>query len=81
MRIHVSKWIKFTWHLYLSGGATTATKKKKKKNKKKNVAAVDGSTAGQTGVPLAKGQTEPPTIPINQLFPDGNDTLRIQSQE
>lgn len=67
--------------LYLSGGATTATKKKKKKNKKKNVAAADGNATGQTGIAVAKGQTEPPTIPINQLFPDGNDTFLIQLQK
>jgi len=45
-------------------GASAGKKKKKNKNKKKNSNA---ATEGKIG-----GQTNPPTVPIVQLYPEGN---------
>ncbi|GLE02097.1 hypothetical protein PINS_up010935 [Pythium insidiosum] len=68
-------------------GAASASKKKKKKKKKKSksaksAAAAAAGTAGSKPPPfrgvtgftdsyVALGQTEPPTIPVAKLFPDG----------
>jgi methionyl aminopeptidase len=50
------------------GDGTTAEKKKKKKKKKKA-----GAESGVVDQPKpAKKQTNPPSIPINELYPDGN---------
>lgn len=48
----------------LQGEAAAVKKKKKNRSKKKTSADV-------TKTVTAKGQTEPPTIPIVELFPDG----------
>ncbi|OWY97399.1 Methionine aminopeptidase, partial [Phytophthora megakarya] len=65
-----------------SGAATEGakTKKKKKKSKKKKSKATGAGSkvppfcgvSGFTDSYVGVGQTEPPTIPIEKLFPDGN---------
>ena len=59
--------IQWCLSISLEGAAAAGGKKKKKKNKKKT-----GGAAANTAIPVAKGQTNPPTIPINQLYPDGS---------
>ena len=61
------------------GADNNIKKKKKKKSKKKKSMAVAGSklppfrgVSGFTDSYVAVGQTEPPTIPIEKLFPDGH---------
>ncbi len=55
--------------------STNPTKKKKKKKNKKK--ATDGS-AEQNGA--VKKQTDPPSIPVCELYPDGNFPIgEIQS--
>ncbi|KAJ0394074.1 hypothetical protein P43SY_010113 [Pythium insidiosum] len=68
-----------------AGAAASASKKKKKKKKKKSKAAKSGAAGAGAGTKLppfrgvsgytdsyvALGQTEPPTIPVAKLFPDG----------
>ncbi|XP_032243332.2 methionine aminopeptidase 2 isoform X2 [Nematostella vectensis] len=49
---------------------STATKKKKKKKKKKAGNGEGGDGQAQNGAP--KIQTDPPTIPISELFPNKN---------
>jgi len=49
----------------VEGGEQTAAKKKKNKKKK------DGAGGGGE-VKVAKTQTEPPTVPISELFPNGD---------
>ncbi len=51
-----------------SGDGNAAVKKKKKNKSKKKTSASSAATATSA----AKGQTEPPTIPIVALFPDGS---------
>lgn len=51
-----------------SGDGKAAVKKKKKNRSKKKTPASSAATA----TAVAKGQTEPPTIPIVALFPDGS---------
>lgn len=51
---------------------TTSTKKKKKK-KKKSAGAKTTEGEGQNGTsPSAREQTDPPTVAISELFPNGN---------
>ena len=53
------------------GDENAATKKKKKnRSKKKTAVSTDSKT-----VVIVKGQTEPPTIPIVALFPDGKKII------
>ena len=53
------------------GDENAATKKKKKnRSKKKTAVSTDSKT-----VVIVKGQTEPPTIPIVALFPDGKQII------
>ena len=47
-----------------------AGKKKKRNRPKKKNPTPDGIK-----IPIAKGQTEPPTIPIIDLFPDGKKNI------
>ncbi|XP_071961480.1 uncharacterized protein [Antedon mediterranea] len=51
------------------GGDTEVAKKKKKKKKKKTGA---GGGVVVVAEPVQKQQTDPPTIPISELFPSGN---------
>ena len=53
-----------------AGGDEAAAAKKKKKKKKKKAAA--GGPEQPTRPKMAKKQTNPPTIPICELFPDGH---------
>ncbi|KXJ25397.1 methionine aminopeptidase 2B [Exaiptasia diaphana] len=50
------------------GGSTNTSSKKKKKKKKKPGSA----SQGETNKPAATQQTDPPTVPISQLFPNNN---------
>ncbi|KAJ8518985.1 hypothetical protein ON010_g18134 [Phytophthora cinnamomi] len=63
-------------------GESAKSKKKKKKHKKKSKSKASGASAGSKPPPfrgvagftdsyVGVGQTEPPSIPIEQLFPDG----------
>ena len=45
-------------------------KKKRKRNRNKNKKADDST--GKTGTTTALKQTDPPTLPVSQLFSDGN---------
>ena len=49
-----------------SGENATASKSSKKKNKSK------GKSGGSGGNSGAKTQTDPPSLPVSQLFPSGN---------
>lgn len=49
-----------------SGENATASKNNKKKNKSKGKSGSGGGNAG------AKTQTDPPSLPVSQLFPSGN---------
>jgi hypothetical protein len=60
----------FIINLILTGEDNGAIKKKKKSRSKKKNPAV-------SNVVTVKGQTDPPTIPIVELFPDGNTTPDI----
>jgi hypothetical protein len=60
----------FIINLILTGEGNGAVKKKKKSRSKKKNPAV-------SNVVTVKGQTDPPTIPIVELFPDGNTTPDI----
>ena len=50
-------------------GTSEEAKKKRKRNRNKNKKKADGS---EPKVSEAVKQTDPPTLPISQLFPDGN---------
>ena len=50
-------------------GTSEEAKKKRKRNRNKNKKKAEGSEAKSSEV--AK-QTDPPTLPVSQLFPDGN---------
>ncbi len=60
----------FIINLILTGEGSGAVKKKKKSRSKKKNPAV-------SNIVSVKGQTDPPTIPIVELFPDGNTTPDI----
>ena len=53
----------------VAGDGAAVGKKKRNRGKKKKES--DKEEPASTGTVL-KGQTNPPTIPIVQLFPDGN---------
>ncbi|CAE1233405.1 map [Acanthosepion pharaonis] len=53
-----------------AGDASSTSKKKKKK--KKSAAASAGDTPAPSAPPGVKKQTVPPSVPIVELFPDGN---------
>ena len=59
----------FKINLIVTHEGNGAVKKKKSRSKKKNPAV--------SNVVTVKGQTDPPTIPIVELFPDGNTTPDI----
>ena len=54
-------------------GASASDPAKKKKKKKKKPAAAGGDSSTTLNQPKpAKKQTDPPSIPICELYPDGN---------
>lgn len=65
--------MKFSWFSETAepqeNGGETEEAKKKKKKRKRNAKGAGAAAAG------AKQQTDPPSIPISELFPDGNFTI------
>jgi len=51
----------------VEGGAATGKKKKRSRGKKK-----PATESSEVKIPNINGQTDPPTVPIVQLYPDGN---------
>ena len=52
----------------VEGGAATGKKKKRSRGKKK-----PATESSEVKIPNINGQTDPPTVPIVQLYPDGNN--------
>ena len=52
-------------------GTSEEAKKKRKRNRNKNKKKADDSEDKTTNSPAVK-QTDPPTLPVSQLFPDNN---------